>query len=83
MQPQHEVAGVLNAHWPAVQQSARFNSWQLRTLHAVRRCRTAALGVHVDGCTSCGHLRISYCVEDDTIERALPGFERVAKRYRR
>jgi len=28
-----------------------------------------------------GHLRISYCVEDETIERALPGFERVAKRY--
>jgi len=30
-----------------------------------------------------GHLRISYCVEDETIERALPGFERVAKRYRK
>jgi aspartate aminotransferase len=28
-----------------------------------------------------GHIRISYCVEDDTIERALPAFERVAKRY--
>jgi aspartate aminotransferase len=30
-----------------------------------------------------GHLRISYCVEDETIERALPGFERVAARYRK
>jgi aspartate aminotransferase len=30
-----------------------------------------------------GHLRISYCVLDETIERALPGFERVAKRYRK
>jgi aspartate aminotransferase len=28
-----------------------------------------------------GHFRISYCVEDETIERALPGFERVARRY--
>lgn len=55
-----EVAGVLNAHWPAVQQSKKFNSWQLRTLDAVRRCRTAELGAHVDGCSSCGHLRISY-----------------------
>lgn len=36
------------------------NSWQLRTLNAVRRCRTAELGSHVDGCTHCGHLRISY-----------------------
>ena len=60
MQPRYEVASVLNAHWPAVQQSTKLNSWQLRTLHAVRRCRTAALGAHVDGCTCCGHLRISY-----------------------
>ncbi|HEY5371816.1 MAG TPA: IS91 family transposase [Hanamia sp.] len=60
MQPEYEIATVLNAHWPAVQQSAKFNSWQLRTLDAVRRCRSAALGAHVDGCTSCGHLRISY-----------------------
>lgn len=60
MQSPYEVAGVLNAHWPQVQQSARLNSWQLRTLDAVRRCRSASLGAHVDGCTSCGHLRISY-----------------------
>jgi hypothetical protein len=60
MLPQYEVAAVLNAHWPLVQQSTHLNSWQRRTLHAVRRCRTAALGAHVDGCTSCGHLRISY-----------------------
>jgi hypothetical protein len=56
----YEVAGVLNAHWAGVQQSAQYNTWQLRTLDAVRRCRTATLGSHVDGCTSCGHLRISY-----------------------
>jgi hypothetical protein len=55
-----EVADVLDAHWPQVEQSATINSWQLRTLSAVRRCRTAALGSHADGCTSCGHLRISY-----------------------
>ena len=60
MSPLHEVAGVLNAHWPSVQQSGRFNPWQLRTLDAVKRCRTASLGAHVDGCSECGHLRISY-----------------------
>jgi hypothetical protein len=60
MQPAFEVAGVLKAHWPLLQQSGGFNRWQLRTLDAVRRCRTASLGSHVDGCTSCGHLRISY-----------------------
>ncbi len=60
MQPVHEMADVLNAHWPVLQHNTQYNSWQLRTLDAVRRCRTAALGSHVDGCTSCGHLRISY-----------------------
>ncbi len=67
MQPKHEVASVLNMHWPAMQQSKKFNTWQRRALDAVRRCRSAALGAHVDaclpdrqGCTSCGHLRISY-----------------------
>ena len=55
-----QVADVLDAHWPQVEQSTTINSWQLRTLSAIKRCRTAALGSHVDGCTSCGHLRISY-----------------------
>ncbi len=29
-----------------------------------------------------GHFRIAYCVDDGTIERALPGFSRVMKKYR-
>jgi aspartate aminotransferase len=28
-----------------------------------------------------GHFRIAYCVSDETIEKALPGFERVMKKY--
>ena len=60
MKAAFELADVLQAHWPAVQHSGRFNSWQLRTMNAVRRCRTASLGGHIDGCTSCGLLRISY-----------------------
>ena len=59
MRPAFEVADVLNAHWSGVQQSS-LNTWQLRTLDAVRRCRSASMGSHADGCTSCGHLRISY-----------------------
>ena len=60
MAPAFEVADVLNAHWLKVLHSGQYNTWQLRTLDAVRRCRTASLGSHIDGCTSCGHLRISY-----------------------
>ncbi|MFP4037955.1 MAG: aminotransferase class I/II-fold pyridoxal phosphate-dependent enzyme, partial [Desulfobacteraceae bacterium] len=29
-----------------------------------------------------GYFRISYCVADTTIEKSLPGFERVIKKYR-
>lgn len=60
MQPRFEVARVLDAHWPEVHNSGQYNTWQLRTLDAVKRCRTASLGAHVDGCTECGHLSISY-----------------------
>jgi len=28
-----------------------------------------------------GHFRLAFCVDDDTIERALPGFERVMKQF--
>lgn len=31
-----------------------------RTLSALERCRTSALGGHIDECNGCGHLRISY-----------------------
>ena len=60
MKAAYELADVLQTHWPAVQHSGRYNSWQLRTMDAVRRCRTASLGGHIDGCSSCGLLRISY-----------------------
>jgi hypothetical protein len=33
---------------------------QLRVLLAIRRCRTAALGGHLDGCSQCGYQAISY-----------------------
>lgn len=60
MRAHYEVAGVLRAHWPQVERHPQINSWQLRTLGALLRCRTAALGGHLDACTSCGTTRISY-----------------------
>ncbi len=38
------------------------NTWQLRTLHALRKCRTAALGGHIDRCDNeqCRQLHLSY-----------------------
>jgi hypothetical protein len=60
VRPAFEVADVINAHWQDLLRSCQFNTWQLRTLDAIRRCRTASMGGHVDLCTSCGHTRISY-----------------------
>ena len=60
MRPAYELSDVINSHWKEVLCSNWFNAWQLRTLDAIRRCRTASLGGHVDLCTSCGHVRISY-----------------------
>jgi len=43
---------------------ARHRSWltwpQLKVLLAIQRCRTAALGGHLDGCSQCGYQAISY-----------------------
>lgn len=59
MRPQAEVAHVLRLLGSEVE-NIGLNTWQLRTLSALRRCRTAALGGHVDACDSCGTLHISY-----------------------
>ena len=60
MKPRFEVAQVLRQHWAEVEHHPQINRWQLRTLSALRRCRTADLGGHVDACTDCGNTRISY-----------------------
>ena len=54
-----EVATVLSKLGNAVEQQG-LTVHQLKTLRAVKDCRTAVLGGHVDGCTDCGTIRISY-----------------------
>jgi len=36
------------------------NSWQSRTLHAIRKCRTKALGGHIDRCTKCDKMHLFF-----------------------
>jgi hypothetical protein len=60
VQPDFELAGVLQKHWPQVLSHAGINSWQVRILGAIKRCRTAELGGHRDACSGCGVIRISY-----------------------
>jgi len=59
MRLKYEVADVIKNALPKMNVDKMLFHHQ-RTLNALTICRTAALGQHVDGCDSCGHLRISY-----------------------
>jgi hypothetical protein len=54
-----ELADVLNKLGSQVE-NIGLNAWQLRTLNAIKKCRTAALGGHIDACDECGNVSISY-----------------------
>ena len=56
----HEVADILRNNWNYVTRSNKFTAHQQRMLRALTLCRTAALGGHIDACTNCGVVRISY-----------------------
>lgn len=59
MRPPHELAQVIERFLPQLPKAA-LPVHHRRTLQAIRDCRTAKLGGHVDACDACGHLRISY-----------------------
>ena len=59
MRPQTEIGSILQELGQRIE-TVGLNRFQLRTLSALRSCRTAALGGHVDACTECGKLRVSY-----------------------
>ena len=59
--PLYEVADVLERNQESLL-AYTSNTWQLRTLHGLRKCRTAALGGHIDRCNNpqCNELHLSY-----------------------
>ncbi|HHH52906.1 MAG TPA: IS91 family transposase, partial [Bacteroidetes bacterium] len=59
MTPDYKVADVLNLEREQLSEICN-NKWKLRALHAIRKCRTVDLGVHIDKCDSCGKIQISY-----------------------
>jgi len=60
--PLLEVADVIRAAGDSF--ADRHRAWlrwpHIKTLNAIQRCRTAALGGHIDECSGCGHRAISY-----------------------
>ena len=60
--PPLEVADLVRAAGDAfIERSRKWITWKhVKVLLAIVRCRTAALGGHLDECTRCGHRAISY-----------------------
>src|SRR5580700_8525954 len=60
--PPLEVADLIRAAGHAfIERNRQWIRWKhVKVLRAIRRCRTAALGGHLDQCTRCGHRAISY-----------------------
>src|SRR6202163_1122589 len=60
--PLLEVADLIRSAGAAfLKRNRKWLSWKhVKVLLAIARCRTAALGGHLDQCTRCGHRAISY-----------------------
>ena len=60
MRPKHELADVLTAYGGRFMSERSVLTYHKKVLSAIERCRTAALGGHVERCPDCGEERISY-----------------------
>jgi len=60
--PTLEVADIIRAAGDGfIERHQAHLSWpQVKVLRAIQRCRTAALGGHLDQCSRCGHRAISF-----------------------
>jgi len=58
--PALEVADILRAHGAEYCARHPVSPQQAAVMRHLAQCRTAALGGHVDGCDSCGFMRVSY-----------------------
>ena len=62
MRPALEVADIIRAHGGEFRQAhaESLSVGQKHVLRAIERCRTAALGGHLEQCDQCGHQRNAY-----------------------
>jgi predicted Zn-ribbon and HTH transcriptional regulator len=58
--PRLEVADIFRATGEAYRRSHVLTHEQGKAMSAIERCRTAALGGHLDVCTNCGHQAPAY-----------------------
>ncbi|MDR2569516.1 MAG: IS91 family transposase [Oscillospiraceae bacterium] len=55
-----EVQDIINLYGNQFRQSHSLSFNQHKAMNAIRKCRTADLGAHIDACDSCGCVDISY-----------------------
>ena len=62
MPPTLEVADIFRRHGPAYihAHDGHLGRVERRVMSAIKLCRTAALGGHVEGCQACGAVRVAY-----------------------
>ena len=60
MRPPLEVADIFRQHGYDFRLTNALSPEQRRVMRAIERCRTAALGGHVEQCDACSHQRIAY-----------------------
>lgn len=58
--PIFELADIIKIYGEKYRKKGGVPAHHLRTLSAIERCRTAALGGHINVCTDCGTSKISY-----------------------
>ena len=58
--PRYDVADIVRAHRLDLEKQHRLSRPQKRVLTAISRCRTAALGGHLEVCTGCGDEHPAY-----------------------
>ena len=59
-EPLFEVGDIIREYGPAYRANHDLGHAQHKALTAIEKCRTTALGGHVDQCDHCGHIEISY-----------------------
>ena len=74
--PPLEVADIIRSAGAAfIERNRQWIGWKhVKVLLAIARCRTAALGGHVDECTRCGHRATNSCsrLSNSSLRHSFP-----------
>ena len=60
MRWQYSVNQIIRDNWENIKSQRWVNTFNIKHLHAIKQCRTKALGGHVDACEKCAFYKMSY-----------------------